>query len=158
MGNLQVKISYSMLIFPGNVCVGGVVVNIVAFQAIVPGSIPGRRTGFFYFLLYHLILVMPFKVYLSVYNYDVFIISFLGSISFVLFWARAMVSIQIMSRSRREFYFFKLSIDYKYYLLTIELPFFDFVRFCMIRRSHLVTTPWWTSNEPSSSQNPKPFL
>ena len=27
-------------------CVGGVVVNIVAFQAIVPGSIPGRRKIF----------------------------------------------------------------------------------------------------------------
>ena len=30
------------------VCVGGIVVSIAAFQAVDPGSIPGRRKCFFY--------------------------------------------------------------------------------------------------------------
>ena len=41
--------------FHSQVSVGGVVVNIVAFQAIVPGSIPGRRKAF-YFFLFHILL------------------------------------------------------------------------------------------------------
>ena len=44
---------YRVLATLENKCVGGVMVSIVAFQAVDPGSIPGRRIIFFEFFFYH---------------------------------------------------------------------------------------------------------
>jgi hypothetical protein len=41
---------YGSVISPRQESVGGIVVSIAAFQAVDPGSIPGRRIEFYFFL------------------------------------------------------------------------------------------------------------
>ena len=44
--------------------VGGVKVSMVAFQAVDPGSIPGRRTSFIFFIFFNYYLLFFFIVFL----------------------------------------------------------------------------------------------
>ena len=46
------KVEYQYIVLVKIQCVGGIMVSIAAFQAVDPGSIPGRRKTFFLHLIF----------------------------------------------------------------------------------------------------------
>ena len=55
------KVEYQYIVLVKIQCVGGIMVSIAAFQAVDPGSIPGRRIHFF--VMFHQVNVMLMKRY-----------------------------------------------------------------------------------------------